>query len=160
MPKKDVKRLKIAREKLAKQLNGLIKASEKLLEPLKDLDEEQTAALVALVYSTRLIMFAGRPAAKLDKRILARFKRAVDEICPPLGTISVSRDPCFEASVQYVQALKKCEDEGRSEEECFEAGRYGAQAVGCTMEELEEMRGKLRDMFGRIKPPRPLPWPK
>jgi len=56
--------------------------------------------------------------------------------------------------------LKKCAHEAREEDECFEAWGYGGQAVMCTMKELEEMKRQFKNIFGRLKPPRPFPWPK
>jgi len=160
MGKKSKQELENARKKLANELDKFVKASRNLLEPLKGLNDTQIAALVTLGYSMRVIMLAGRPTAKVDKVILSRFKEVVDEVCPPLGNVAISKDPCFEATVSYLSALKKCEDDGRDEDECFEAWGPGGQAVMCTMKELENMRGQLADIFGRLKPPRPFPWPK
>lgn len=162
MEKTDRQELENAREKLANELDEFVKASRNLLEPLKELNETQIAALVTLGFSIRVILLAGRPTANIDQGILAGFKEVVDEICPPLGKVAISKDPCFDATVSYVSALKKCKDEDppRDEDECFEAWGPGAQAVMCTMKELEEMKGQLADIFGRLKPPRPFPWPK
>jgi len=160
MKKKKKQEFENARQKLANELDKFVKVSRNLLEPLKGLNEIQVAALVTLGFLMRAITLAGRPTAKIDKRIMTRFKEVVDEICPPLGKVTISKDPCFEATVSYLSTLKKCEDEGRNEDECFEAWGYGASAVMCTMKELEEMKGQLADIFGRLKPPRPIPWPK
>lgn len=160
MEKKNKQELENSRQKLENELDGYVKVLGNLLEPLKELNETQVAALVTLGFSMRAIMLAGRPTARIDEGILARFKEVVDEICPPLGKVTISKDPCFEATVSYLSALKECEDEGRNEDECPKAWGYGAQAVMCTMKELEEMKGQLVDIFGRLKPPRPIPWPK
>jgi len=160
MEKGRKKELEDARKKLANELDKFVKVSRNLLEPLKELNEYQIAALVTLGYSMRVIMLAGRPATKIPEGILARFKEVVDEVCPPLGKLVIPKDPCFEATVSYLSALAKCDAEGRTEDECWEAWGPGFQAVTCIMEELEEMRGKLADIFGRLKPPRPFPWPK
>jgi hypothetical protein len=162
MERNDRKELENARQKLANELDKLVKVSENLLAPLKAVNENQMAALVMLGFSVRLILLAGRPTANLDQRILEDFKVVIDDICPPLGEVAISKDPCFETSISYASALQQCqnEDPPRDEDECFEAWGPGAQAVMCTMRELEEMRGRLEDIFGRLKPPRPFPWPK
>ena len=160
MEKKDKQPLKNARQLLSNELHKFVKASGNLLEPLKELNDTQVAALVTLGFSIRIIMLAGRAATNLHKDILRDFKEVVDEICPPLGKVAIDQDPCFESTVSYVSALKSCEDEDppRDEEECFEAWGPGAQAVMCIMKELEDMRAQLGDLFGRLKPPRPFPW--
>ena len=162
MEKKDRESLDKARQMLANELNKLAKVSGSLLEPLKDLDELQIAALVTFGHLIRIIQLAGRPTMNIDEGILNRLNGIIDGICPPLGRVELSRDPCFDASVSYASALQKCRDEDppRDEDECFEAWGPGAQSVMCTMRELEEMKGQLGDIFGRLRPPRPFPWPK
>ncbi|MFW9855004.1 MAG: hypothetical protein ACFFFG_08075 [Candidatus Thorarchaeota archaeon] len=162
MEKTTRQELKQARQKLANELDEFVKASRSLLEPLKELNETQIAAIVTLGYSMRVIFLAGRPTANLSQEILTDFKEVIDETCPPLGKVSLAKDPCLEATISYVAALAKCEaeDPPRSEEECFEAWGAGAEAVMCTMKELEEMKERLADIFGRLRPPRPIPWPK
>jgi hypothetical protein len=154
--------LDTARQELTNELDKLVKSSRNLLEPLRKLDELQIAALVMFGYLMRIIQLAGRPAANIDEGILNRLNGVIDEICPPLGRVVISKDPCFDASTSYVAALKKCrgEDPPRSEDECFEAWGPGARAVMCTMRELEEMKGQMGDIGGRLKPPGPISLPK
>lgn len=159
MEKGRKKELEDARKKLASELDKFMQVSRNLLEPLKELNEYQIAALVTLAYSMRVIMLARRPATKIPEGILARFKEVVDEYCPPLRELAISKDPCLEATLSYIEALKKCQDEGLTEDDCPDAWEHGGRAVMCTMKELEEMKGKLGDIFGGLKPPRPLPWP-
>jgi hypothetical protein len=151
--------LEEARQQLARELDSLVKASGDLLEPLKGLDESQIAAVVTLGFAMRVVMLAGRPAAKIDRGILTQLEETIYEVCPPLGSISISRDPCLEASIQYAQALKECQDEGRDEDNCPEAWGYGGQTVMCAMKEVEEMKRQIEDILGGMEPPRPFPWP-
>ncbi len=162
MEKKNRVSLDTARQELANELDKLVKVSRNLLEPLKNLDESQIAALVTFDHLMRIVQLAGRPAANIDEEILNRLNGVINEICPPLARVGIIKDPCFEASISYVSALKKCreEDPPRDEDECFEAWGPGTQAVMCTMRELEEMKGQIGDILGRLKPPSPFPWPK
>lgn len=155
-----IRELDESRSKLAAEFDEMVKASSILLEPLKELNDKQLAAVATLGYMLRFTTFARRPALKIDEDILSHFEKIVDDLCPPLGEMSFSRDPCFEASIQYAVALKKCkDDDNREEEECHEAWGHIADAVSCTMKEMQEMKGWLSDIFGRLDPPIPIPWP-
>jgi hypothetical protein len=105
------------------------------------------------------IFLAKRPATRLNEDILNKFKAEIDGICPPLGDVAISKDPCFEASVGYATALAKCEQEGHDEDECPEAWGYGGAAVMCTMQKIEDMMGRIREILERQVPPKPIPWP-
>ncbi len=162
MEKKSGVSLDTARQELANELDKLVKVSRNLLEPLRKLHESQIAALVTFGHLMRIVQLAGRPSANIDEGTLDRLNGVIDEICPPLGRAGITKDPCFDASITYVSALKKCQEEDppRDEDECFEAWGSGAQAVMCTMKALEEMKGQIGDILGRLKPPIPFPWPK
>lgn len=159
METRDKEGLLGARRSLEKSLTQLVGVASSLLEPLTDLNDEQRDAVVMLGLLMQGITLAERPPARMSEDILARFKEELDAICPPLGKVAISEDPCFEATVSYASALKKCEDEGRREEECFEAWGSGAQAVICTMKIIEEIKAEIGTLLGRQKPPKPIPWP-
>lgn len=152
--------LEHGRKALAAKVDQMVSATADLLEPLKDLNESQKAAVATLQLLMQGIMLAKRPAAKLREDILVRFGEQIDSVCPPLGKTVTAGDPCFRATVDYVIALKKCQDKGTDEDECPDAWGAGAAALKCTMDALEKMRGVIRDLFNRVKPPRPFPWPK
>ena len=118
-----------ARKSLEESLNQVVGATGKLLEPLEGLSDEQRDAVVMLGLLTQGIMLAKRPAANMQEDILVAFKDEVDSICPPLGTLAISRDPCFEATVAYLLALKDREEKGLTEAECPKSGGPGAVAV-------------------------------
>ena len=146
------------RDKLTKKINQWVNVIPNLLEPLKDLKENQMAAVVALGFLTRWFMVANAPAVKLGADIVARFKTEIDTVCPDFSKV-LTRDPCFEAEIEYATAMSKCKEEGRDEDECHEAWGPGARAVQCTMEELEILGQKIKDIYRRLTPPRPIPWP-
>ena len=162
MEKESIQKLDNGRKKLSANLSRFVDASKKLLKPLKSLDDAQISALFTLGYAMKIFMLIERPATKIDKALISRFKAIVDEICPPLGDIVTAKDPCFESTLAYVSALGKCEKEGRSEDQCPEAWQYGAESVNCAIRELENMRKQLKDLMDGIEPweswePFPLP---
>lgn len=160
LEKKNKQELENARKKLAIEIDNYVKALGNLLKPLKDLNESQIAALIALGFSIRIIMLVRRPTTRIDEMIFKRFKEVIDDICPPLGKVTISKDPCFDATVSYLSSLKQCQHEGRDEDKCFEAWEPGAQALNCTMKELDRMKKQLLDIFERLNPPIPFQWPK
>jgi len=159
MEKEGRQKLLEARKSLEKNLNQVIGATSKLLEPLKGLSDEQRDAVVMLGLLVDVIALAKRPTARLSEGILMQFKEQVDGICPPLGKVAISKDPCFESTVSYLTALKKCDDEGKSEDECPEAWGPGGAAVMCTMEKIETAKREIEVLLGRQVPPKPIPWP-
>ncbi len=159
MEKEGRQELLDARKSLEESLNQVVGATSKLLEPLKGLSDEQRDAVVMLGLMMQGVALAKRPPAKMSEDILVQFKEELDGICPPLGKVAISKDPCFEATVSYLSALKKCEDEGRNEDECPDAWGPGGMAVMCTMKMLEEMKTEIGALLRRQKPPKPIPWP-
>ena len=159
METRDKDELLDAGRSLEKSVSQLVGATSRLLEPLTNLNDEQRDAVVMLGLLMHGFALAKRPPTKMSENTLARFKKELDAICPPLGEVAISKEPCFEATVSYVSALKKCEDEGRSEEECFEAWGPGAQAVMCAMKMIEELKVEIGTLLGRQTPPKPIPWP-
>ncbi len=159
MEKEGRQELLEARKSLEKNLNQVVDATSQLLEPLKGLSDEQRDAVVILGLMMQAIALAKRPPAKMSEDILVQFKEKIDEICPPLGKVAITKDPCFESTVSYLSALKKCQDEGLNEEECPDAWGYGGAAVMCAMKMVEEMKIEIGAMLGKQKPPKPIPWP-
>ena len=161
MKKSDMESLTKARQDINTEYKKFAKAAGQLLEPLKKIDDKQVAALATFGYLTRAIHLANRPSLSIDSGTLKQFTDLVDQICPPLGEVSIAKDPCFEASVAYASALVSCrnDDPPRDEDECFEAWGNGAQAVMCAMQDIENMKGVIGGFLGGIRPPQPFPWP-
>lgn len=158
MKKEERQKLLKARKSLEQSLKQVAVATGKLLEPLRGLSDEQRDSVVMLGLIMQGIALAKRPQAKMSEDILVQFKHEIDGICPPLGEVSISKDPCFEATVSYLSALKECEDEGRNEDDCPKAWGPGYQAVVCTMKMIEEMKREIGIRLGRQRPPKPIPW--
>lgn len=155
MEKYNREELEEARKKLAEDFDEIVKSSSTMLESLKELNDNQIAAVATFGFLMRFTTIARRPALKIEESILSHFEKVIDDLCPPLKEISTSRDPCFEASIQYAIALQKCKDENNwNEDQCHDAWGYGAQAVMCTMKELQDMKGWSSDIFGRLEPPK------
>lgn len=159
MEKEGRQKLLEARKSLEKSLKQVVGATSKLLEPLKGLNDEQRDAVVMLGLMVDVIALAKRPTAKLSEGVLMQFKDQVDGICPPLGEVSISKDPCLDATTSYLSALKKCQDDGKSEAECSDAWGPGGTAVMCTMEKIETVKHEIEVLLGRQVPPKPIPWP-
>ncbi len=159
MEKGDRKKLQDARESLAESIVQIVTATPQLLKPLEGLSNEQKDAVAILGIMIQSIGLAKRPHTKISEAILTSFKEEIDGICPPLGAIAISEDPCFSATVEYLSALKECEDEGRDEEDCPDAWGPGGQAVMCAMDKIEEMKVEIGGLLGRQEPPKPIPWP-
>ncbi|UCC40309.1 MAG: hypothetical protein JSV96_02310 [Candidatus Aminicenantes bacterium] len=159
MEKEGREKLLELRASLEKSLKQVVGATGKLLEPLRGLSDEQRDSVVMLGLIMQGIALVKRPAARIGEDILVQFKQEIDGICPPLGEITISKDPCFEATVAYLTALKKCQDDGLSEEECPEAHGPGGAAVMCTMKKIDDMKREIGTMLGRQRPPKPIPWP-
>jgi hypothetical protein len=159
MGKESKEQLLRARQSLEKSLIQVVDATGKLLEPLKALEDGQRDAVVMLGLLLQGMALAKRPPVRMRADIPARFKEELDAICPPLGTVAVSKDLCFEATVSYVSALATCENEGKDEDGCPEAWGPGAQSVMCVMEAIEEMKAEIGALLGKQKTPGPIPWP-
>lgn len=148
-----------ARKSLESSVNQVVDATRELLEPLRQLNDEQRDAVVMLGLLMQGFALTRRPPARLREDISVRFQEQLDGICPPLGTAVIAKDPCFEATVAYVSALVDCEEDGRDEDECYDAWGPGFAAVTCAMEKIEQMKAEIGVMLARQEPPRPIPWP-
>jgi hypothetical protein len=159
---KEERRLKIMRKKLEKRLTYFVGSTEYLLESLKNLNDEQIAAVVAFGYLMQCITQAKSPVVKLGDDSVVRFEKELAGVSPNLARaragVSIFND-CFDYDVAYATAMKKCEDEGKREDECRDAHGPGAAAIYCRMEKLEEVQGILHDLFDKLKPPKPFPLP-
>lgn len=108
--------LKAARGAIAESVDQLIKATPQLLKLLENLNPIQKDAVAILCMLIQPMALAKRSHVKISDASLTVFKEEVDRICPPLGAITISEDPCFSATVEYLLALKECQDEGKDEE--------------------------------------------
>jgi hypothetical protein len=156
---KDKESLEKKKDELVKVLDQLVESSSEILKPLKNLDGLQIAALTTFGYLMRISMIAGRPVINIDSGSIGHLSKVIDEICPPMGKIDISMDPCLEASIAYASAMAKCEDEGIDESECYDAYGPAGQSIACAMKEIEDLKNQLKDIFKGLEPPKPFPWP-
>jgi hypothetical protein len=151
----------LERRKLAEQAFGeVLHATKELLAPLKDLTVPQKDAVVALGLLARVASLGRRPSINVPQAVLEQFAADVDRVCPPLGKGAVSKDPCLEATLSYMSALKDCEEDGRTEDKCQEAWGPAAAALACVMKEIDGLKREIGERLGRQVPPRPIPWPR
>jgi hypothetical protein len=159
MKPNDRRRITEEQKRLESAVRQIVNCTGELLEPLKRLKAEQRHAIAMLGILMQGISYAKRPQLKIDDTIVQQFKRELDQISPQLGAVIVAQDPCFESSVAHAAALSKCEDEGRSEKECFEAEGALAQSVQCMEEKIASMKADIEELLQSQEPPKPPPWP-
>jgi len=148
------------RKSLKKNLSHVANATSKLLKPLKNLSSEQKDAVVILGLIMQSITSAKQPPVRMsNKVVLTQFREILDGICPPLGTVVITRDPCIDATVSYLLALKDCEDKGRKEADCPEAWEPGAEVSMCALKMVEEVKVEIGTLLRKRKHPMPIPWP-
>ena len=130
-------------------------------EPLKDLNDEQLAAVAALVVMTRVVAQSEGAEAISSSSLVEGFWAEIVEICPPMPKrIQRELGGCFDEELAYAQSMSRCLDEGKTEEECErEAAGELSAAVMCRMEQIEELKGFIWRIPGRRWPPGPFPWP-
>lgn len=148
---------KEAQKKLEIKLDQMVKATDSLLEPLKKLNKEQMGAVVAFGYLIQGVKLSD--PYPFGKDIKKRFEVELHNIFPDIPFVIERSDPCFDATVEYLIALKNCSKDHKKEEECPEAEVPGAQARVCTMKRLDKMRDIIQDIWNQQRPPRPSPWP-
>ncbi len=157
LKKGDMEELEQARGNLTKQLEQLVGATGYLLEPLRNLKEDQVGAVVMLSLLTSEVTSARILLPKTGKTLVNRFKRELVEVCPEFERM-IRTDTCFDATVSYLGALKKCEEEGRSDANCPEAWGIAGLTIGCISRRLENDRRIIVDILKGQKPPRRIPW--
>jgi len=163
MEKEGKEKLAEARKKVKGQLEQLVEATGYLLEPLKKLNEEQIAAVVTLGYLVQGVKLAKYSAAKLGEEIVVRFEKELSKISPSLSPLArdslITDRPCFSSELAYAEAMAKCEKEGKDEAHCYDAQAAMSGMASCMMKHLLQIKGRIVDILGRLKPPRPKPWP-
>ncbi len=152
-------------EKVKAQYDSLAKRMVQSMayvgEPLKDLTDEQLAAVAALIVMTRVASLNEGIEAIKSTSLSEGFWVELPEICPPMPeSIQLELGGCLDEELAYAEAMSKCRDEGKSEEECDRetAGELSA-AVMCRMRQIEEMKRIIEHIPGRWWPPSPFPWP-
>jgi uncharacterized small protein (DUF1192 family) len=158
MESNDIQKITYEQKRLESAVRQIANNTGDLLEPFKRLKAEQRVAIAILGVLVQGISYLKRPALKIDDNIVQQFKSELDQIQPYLGSVVVAQDPCFESSVAYAAAVSKCEDEGRSEEECFEALGAQALSVQCMEERIASMKADIEDLLKSQEPPKPIPW--
>ncbi len=153
----DRQRFEELRQELTERLNTLAEMTADILEPLKTLDDRQLQAVATVGSLARVLTFVQRPPHKVASGTFDRFKYEIDQVCPPLGQELVSPDPCFDSTVSYLSALKECEDDGETEEECEDAWGPGSQAVMHVMQAIDKVEHRIGLPGGRGPQPQPPP---
>jgi hypothetical protein len=140
---------------LEHELNYLVEITNNFVEPMKKLDEIQIAIMSILLWQVQSITRGSIVLGKRGEVILNQYIAKLSEICPDLPKIELIGDPCFDAEVGYVSALKKCRDEGIREEECDEANGYMGVLMDCAMAKIENLGTIIEKVRNDLKLPKP-----
>ena len=151
------------RQRVRDGVARLVKASGQLLEPLRGLNEEQVASSVILSVLTMGVMKARSSSVNLGDEPVRQLEVELGNISPGLSpVVDIERSFVFSSldeSVACATALARCDADGRSEEECGEAWGPCSEESLCIMRALEGLRGRISEILGGLRPPRPFPGP-
>ena len=149
-----MKDLQDKKQNLEKELNYIVDLTSHLKKSLSQLDENQIAAVSILLWQIQIVSQGSRVLGKQGNMIMTRFNSELDKICPDPPKVELTGDPCFDASVAYVSAVQKCENEGTEEEKCYDAHGYMGTLMDCAMAKVEDLQGilgKIGDDLGLPK---------
>jgi len=145
-----------------KRVRQLIEHVKLFAEPLKAMTKEQKSAAIAVGLFVDCLVSAKHPVIKMPKKDLELFAKELDDLCPGIGSATLSRGECLERTVAYLSAIDKCSEKGITEDECLDArARLGGTLI-CAMEKIEKMVkiiGQLHDLPNHLVPPPPPPPP-
>lgn len=153
---------KEATAKLDKNLRQMALATRQIVGPLKALTAEEMASVVSLIMVSNNLAAARAGGIEFEKEIGEIFVAELVAISPELGRAVAPGSyggACWDQSVAYVSALVSCEDDGRSEEECWEASGPLGALMACQMQEMAKLKEEIKDIWGGFDPPQPDPWP-
>lgn len=158
---------------LNKEGARFLKAASGLLKPLSELTKEQIAAVVSLSLAQAVLSLRSS-GIKLGDATAAQFTRELRTASPSLSRIVARYDflivrpggPCWNQFVAWAQAQDQCEKENKKPVDqrnpyvCMVADGKAADLATCQFKLFKAtVKGPLRQIWGRLKPPRPFPWP-
>ncbi len=152
MDKEGMQELMDPRQSIDGMLYQVVSLARKIVEPLRDLNEEQRFSVAMLGILIQAVTLANRPSSRISADVLDRFKDQLDNICPSLGSAAISGDPCYEASVAYATAKQKCKDDNTPAVECFEAQKYEGILTKCLVNKLECTKREIGVLLARQTP--------
>ncbi len=152
MDKEGMQELMDPRQSINGMLDQVVSLVRKIVDPLRDLNEEQRYSVAMLAILIQAVTLANRPSSKISTDVLDRFKDQLDNICPSLGSVAISGDPCYEASVAYAAAKQRCKDETTPEGKCFEAQKYEGILTKCLVSKLECTKREIGVLLARQTP--------
>ncbi len=161
--KKEYQQLQEARQRVRDDVARLIKATGQLLEPLRDLNEEQVASSVILSLLAMGVMKARSSSVNLGDEAVRQLEAELENISPGLSlVVDIERSlmfACLDETIACAVALAQCEADGISEEECIESWGPCSREFLCIWGALKGLRVSISEILGGLKPPRPSPWP-
>jgi hypothetical protein len=124
----------------------LLDEVQRLMEPLRDLDEHQRLAIVAVVAAAQLMTVYERTVSAPIAPIGERFDGFVGTLHTEGGRLMAGlRKACLPESIAYATALALCHRERRRAEECERlTAAPAAVEMDCIMTQLEAMIGAMQ----------------
>ncbi|MCI0613781.1 hypothetical protein L0244_12425 [bacterium] len=136
-----------------------------IVQQLKKLDQNEINAVVALLAMTKAVGFYEFTAVRRDDKIISSYYEELSKLSPHFSNVVNVRAivmSCFQEMVSCGSAQKKCQDEGKSEEEC-ETNPDVIIACGnealCVTKALLKIKTGMPDILGGRNPWPPLPKP-
>ncbi|MCZ6690898.1 MAG: hypothetical protein O7H41_15000 [Planctomycetota bacterium] len=152
-----------AQARLEKEAAALSVATKSIANSLKGLEEEELAAVAALVLVSERVgaLQATRMGRELE--IPGRFTAELQAVSPILGRASNSFVSallaCADEMIAYGVAMSACLEEHEDETECPDVWVADANLMDCQMDQLMKTRVFVVDLFQKLEPPKPFPWP-
>ncbi len=142
-------------------MGNVIKEAQRLADALVSLPEVQRAAAVGLVLLGQAVAAHSRSQVRRNAVAAEAFTTLVGKLSPvgevePIGGRLLRG--CIDESIAYASAMARCEQEGKTTEQCDQENwQDAAKEVDCQLRALDKLRGFMQRLTGR--PPWPQPPP-
>ena len=132
----------------------LLDEVQRLLEPLRTLDDHHRVSVVALIAAAQLMTIYERTANRAHSPIGERFDRLVASVHVEGSRLTAGlRKACLPESVAYAAALGFSRRDGKREDQCQrDAASQAAAEMQCVMMQLEAMLGALNRLCRPARP--------
>lgn len=152
-------------EKRDLAIRQLVAETGSILEPLKELESNEMDAVVALLALSKAVGSYESAQLRRDDETINSYYQELDNVSEHFSRVFDVKTfilNCFDQTVSCLSALKECQDEGRSEEEC-ERSPDAVVACGneamCITEQFLKIEKGLPDILGGREPWPPQPKP-
>lgn len=162
MRKGELEEIMKARSIVIEQLEVMMKGLEPMFESLKKLDKEQKAAVISLLYSSKILGLASNPILRINRDQIIRMEKEMRVASDSMYVKQTPFDMCMDEMIAYASALASCRKKGVDEEHCYDSWDAGADLMMCQMGVLDSLKKGWEeriDIFRDLPEPDPIPWP-